>query len=250
MLLFARALIGLTLALSLLLPLRAGAEQVTLFAASSLKTALDEIAPAFEAATGHEMTVSLAGSSVLARQIEYGAPADVFISANAAWMDVLDGQGLLVAGSRVDLLGNRLALIGTQSGAATLDDLLADQSRIAMALVDAVPAGIYGQEAFQQLGVWDQIQPRVVQTDNVRAALALVALGEAPWGVVYATDAQAEPKVFERFVFPAGSHPAITYPAARLTDGPGARDLLQFLRGPEAAGIFAAHGFDVAGAGQ
>lgn len=234
-----------------LLPAARGvqADSVTVFAAASLKTALDEIVAGFEAATGHDVSVALAGSSALARQIQAGAPADLFISANRAWMDVLDRDGLLAPGTRVDLVSNRLVLIAP----APADQIEIDASldllsrlgdgRLAMALVQAVPAGIYGKAALEHLGLWQAVAPRVAQTDNVRAALALVALGEAPLGLVYASDAQAEPRVGVVGTVPRDTHPPILYPAAVLRDKPAARTLLAHLQSPAAQAVFAAQGF-------
>ncbi|WP_425098183.1 molybdate ABC transporter substrate-binding protein [Tropicibacter sp. S64] len=228
----------------------ARADTVTVFAAASLKTALDEIAPLFEAESGHRLALSLAGSSALARQIEHGAPADVFISANVGWMDHLGALGLLEPGTRRDLLGNTLVLVGQGAPLedwATLPDRL-DGGRLAMALVDAVPAGIYGKEALISLGLWPQLETRVAQVDNVRAALALVALGEAPLGIVYATDAAAEPGVSVLAEFPSGSHAPILYPMAQIAgSGEAAGDFLWFLRGEAARAVFEAQGFAVLG---
>lgn len=248
---FARYLVLLALIAA---PVRA--DEVLVFAAASLRTALDEIAPGFAEATGHRMVVSSAGSSQLARQIQLGAPADLFISANTAWMDTLDAEGRLVAGTRRDLLGNRLVLVAGGGQAAPLDladpDTLADRlgsGHLAMALVDAVPAGIYAKAALDSLGLWAGVTSRVVQTDNVRAALALVATGAAPLGVVYASDAVAEPRVTVVATFPETSHPKIVYPVAILAghDGPGPRALLDHLSSPAARALFEAQGFTWAG---
>ncbi|WP_420860229.1 molybdate ABC transporter substrate-binding protein [Marivivens marinus] len=232
----------------LALPVPAQADRVTIFAAASLKTALDAIEPVAEAATGHDLILVYAGTSALARQIAHGAPADIFISANPDWMDVLSDQGLIRDDTRTDLLGNRIVLIGHASGtmvdmtdAAAVRGLLGSE-RIAMALVDAVPAGIYGKTALQDLGLWDDIAAQVVQTDNVRAALALVARGEARFGVTYATDALADPSVTVLGTFAEDSHPPITYPIAALTTG-AADDVLSYLTGPEAGAIFTQQGF-------
>ncbi|MFD2740110.1 molybdate ABC transporter substrate-binding protein [Sulfitobacter aestuarii] len=248
--LFGGAMIG---ALSLAAPLAAG--QITVFAAASLATALEEIEAGFEAQQGHDLVVSLAGSSMLARQIEHGAPADVFISANSDWMDRLAAEGLIAERTRFDLLGNEIVLIARGGTArrvaldATLDlGELLNGGRLAMALVDAVPAGIYGKAALERLGLWDDIADRVAQTDNVRAALALVATGEAPLGIVYATDARAAPEVSVIGRFPAGNHPPIVYPAAALArrDTPETRAFLDYLRGPQARAAFEAQGFTMA----
>jgi molybdate transport system substrate-binding protein len=230
------------------------ADEVTVFAAASMANALAEIGPQFEAATGHDLVISLAGSSALARQIQQGAPADVFISANPDWMDRLEADGLLEAGTRFDLVGNSLVLIAHDPAAAEVEigpdlDLaaLVGDGRLAMALVDAVPAGIYGKTALDKLGLWDRVADRVAQTDNVRAALVLVATGEAPYGIVYATDAAASDNVSVIGTFPADSHPPIVYPAADLAtrDIPAEADFLDFLRGPEARAAFARQGFGV-----
>ncbi|WP_234172536.1 molybdate ABC transporter substrate-binding protein [Ruegeria pomeroyi] len=232
---------------ALLLAGAARAEQVTVFAAASLKTALDEIAAGFEAATGNTVTLSFAGSSVLARQIGLGAPAQVFISANPEWMDWLADQGRIDPASRRDLVSNRLVLI-TPAGHASSDplaDLTASTGRIAMALVEAVPAGIYGKAALTHLGLWDQLAPRVVQTDNARAALALVATGAVPYGIVYATDARADPRVTQLLTFATDSHPPILYPAALVAgqENAAARSFLVHLFGAEAQAAFVRHGF-------
>ncbi|MEO3477615.1 molybdate ABC transporter substrate-binding protein [Phaeobacter sp. CAU 1743] len=229
------------------------AGEVTVFAASSLTNAIERIRAGFEAETGHAVEVSLAGSSVLARQIEYGAPADVFISANPAWMDHLEQRGRIVTGSRFDLMGNSLVLIahGQQQPVTLSPDFdlagLLGENRLAMALIEAVPAGIYGKAALSSLGLWDGIAPNVAQTDNVRAALALVATGEAPFGIVYATDAKASADVSIIATFPRESHPPIIYPAAAIApgDNPAARDFLDYLQSPAAGAILTAEGFTV-----
>lgn len=223
---------------------------LTVFAAASLKNALEEIASAYEDSSGAPVVLSFAGSSALARQIQFGAPADVFISANTDWMDVLETEGRIAPDSRFDLASNRIVLIGApRTDPVDLSDTDAltaalQGGRLAMALVDAVPAGIYGKAALQSLGHWDALAPRVAQADNVRAALALVALGEAPLGIVYATDAAAEPRVSVRAVFPAETHPPIRYPAAALSSAsPDAASFLAFLSTPAAQDILAGHGF-------
>lgn len=229
-------------------PLFAG--QVTVFAAASLKTVLEDMAPEIKAATGHDLTLSFAGSSALARQIEYGAPADIYISANPGWMDHLAAKGLIDTGSRVDLVGNRLALVGQGALVEISPDLdlatrLGD-GRLAMALVNAVPAGIYGKAALDHLGLWASVEAQVAQADNVRAALALVAQGAAPLGIVYESDAVADPRVTVLGLFPEGSHPPIRYPAARLTSSdPAAADVLGWLASPVAQAGFVAGGFQV-----
>lgn len=242
-------LIGLTC-----LPLSALAGQVTVFAASSLTGALEETGTAWRKETGHDLRLVLGGSSALARQIAQGAPADIFISANSEWMDVLDQEGLIRTDSRIDLLGNALVLVAPATmdlGTADLGNAgwflkaLGPDGRLAMALIDAVPAGIYGKAALSTLGVWDQIAPRVAQSDNVRGALALVATGEAPLGIVYATDAKADARVQSVATFGAGTHSPITYPTAIVSDSQSdiAASFMEFLQGSVASEIFESHGF-------
>ncbi len=243
-------------ALVLLVGLSAAAQArpLLVFAAASLGGALQEVAGAFTAATGTEVVISAAGSSALARQIQQGAPADLFVSANRAWMEVLAQEGLLAAGSRVDLLSNRLVLIGADPSAPPVDlsqpGALAARlngGRLAVALVEAVPAGMYAKAALTSTGHWPGVAPSLAQADNVRAALALVAAGAAPLGIVYATDAAAEPRVGVLARFPVNSHPPITYPLARLAGSthPQAEALWAFLQGPEATALFRQHGFTV-----
>lgn len=243
------------LAAALAPPAMARGDHVLVFAAASTRDAMDEIAARFEDQTGHTVTFSYAGSSVLARQIQNGAPADVFLSANADWMDVLEEGGLLAQGTRRDLLGNSLVLIAHDAGADPVDlvtDDLAErlgEGYLAVALVDAVPAGIYGKAALEHLGLWDSIAGQVAQADNVRAALALVSSGAAPYGVVYGSDAVADPGVRVVAIFPEDSHPPITYPVAAIAghDSPAVRQFLTFLASDAARTIFAAQGFTVPG---
>ncbi|MGP1358838.1 molybdate ABC transporter substrate-binding protein [Roseicyclus sp.] len=247
-----RVVFAALLAALAVLPVTARAEQITVFAAASMANALAEIEQGFEAATGHDLTVSLAGSSALARQIQQGAPADIFISASTDWMDAIEADGLVEPGTRFDLLGNTLVLVAHGTEAAPVEigagfDLagLVGEGRLAMALVDAVPAGVYGKAALESLGIWEAVAPRVAQSDNVRAALALVAAGEAPYGIVYATDAAAEDNVTIVGTFPADSHPPIVYPAADLAtrDTEAEAAFLAYLRGPEARAAFERQGF-------
>lgn len=235
-------------------PSGASADQVSVFAAASLKSVMDDVSAAFDAATGHKAIVSLAGSSALARQIEQGAPADVFISANLAWMDYLETKGRLRPHSRVDLLGNQLVLIAPENGGQVVEldsnlDLEAVLGKrvLAMALTEAIPAGIYGKAALTHMGLWETARPYVAQMDNVRAALALVALGEAALGIVYATDAVVEPRVKVMGVFAQNTHPPIIYPAAimRRSETPLAAEFLYFLQAAKAREIFERHGFEV-----
>ena len=234
--------------------LPAHADRVTVFAAASLANALAEIETQFEAATGHDLVVSLAGSSALARQIGQGAPADIFISANPGWMDRLEAEGLLEPGTRFDLLGNSMVLVAAGTDAAPVElgpgtDLagLLGDGRLAMALVDSVPAGIYGKAALQSLGLWDDVAGRVAQADNVRAALAFVAAGAAPYGIVYATDAVAEDDVTVVGTFPPDSHPPVVYPVADLASRDTAAEaaFLEHLSGDAAQAAFARQGFAV-----
>lgn len=226
----------------------AGEEAVTVFAAASLKTALDEVAEAYDG----NLVLSYAGSSALARQVQQGAPADIVFLANTDWMDVLERDGLIAPGTRTELLGNRLVLAGP-AGADPVEigpdlDLAAmlGDGRLAMALVEAVPAGIYGKAALDSLGLWETVAPRVAQADNVRAALALVSLAQVPLGVVYATDAAADPAVDALGLFPEDSHPPIRYPVAAVENrADAAAPFLTFLQTPEAAALFVAQGFAV-----
>lgn len=243
--------------LSVLLTLSAGpaAADVVVFAAASLKTALDEVAQAFEAGGGEAVVISYAGSNTLARQIIGGAPADLFLSAAENWMDLLEEQAGLVA--RKDLLANRLVLVApadAPAAAAGTGEIGADfpllqrlgGERLSMAQVDAVPAGQYGRAALQSLGLWTAVEGQVAQSDNVRAALTLVARGELPLGIVYETDARAEPGVQTLGHFAGDLHPPIRYPVALLSaEKPGAVRFYDSLSGPVAAAIFQAHGFQL-----
>lgn len=220
---------------------------VTVFAAASLKTALDEIAADYTARTGTGITLSYGGSPALARQIESGAPADIFVSASTDWMDDLAAKALIQPETRRDLLGNTLILIGPAGAApAPLDRLpaLLEGGKLSMAFVDSVPAGQYGKAALQSLGLWATVEASIVQSENVRAALQLVALGEAHYGIVYASDAVAEPRVSVVATFPSLSHQAIIFPAAlTVTARDGAAAFLDHLSSPEAAAVFVANGF-------
>ncbi|MGY6537153.1 MAG: molybdate ABC transporter substrate-binding protein [Pararhodobacter sp.] len=235
-------------------PIRAGADEVLVFAAASLTNALDQVAAAWMAETGHSAVMSYAGSSALARQIQEGAPADIFISASVDWMDAVETSGDLRAGTRRDILGNTLVLIahGRDAAPVTIDeslDLLGmlDGGRLSMALVEAVPAGVYGKAALSSLGLWGQVAPHVVQSYSVRSALAFVAMGEAPLGIVYSTDAAVEDNVSAIGSFPPGSHPPIILPAAitAQSDSPVAGALLDFMISAPARAIWAAHGFEL-----
>ncbi len=245
----------LMLALCLCAPFAAPAqaEEVVVFAAASLKTALDAVAADFQAATGHQVVISYGGSNALAKQIIEGAPADIFLSAAVNWMDEVEAEGLVVPGTRRDLLSNSLVLVAHGTDAAKVEigrgfdlaGLLGEEGRLSMAMVDAVPAGQYGKAALQSLGVWPSVEARVAQSENVRAALTLVASGEAPLGIVYATDASADDAVTVVGTFPADSHPAIVYPGALLTAAADAADaaFLDALSSDAGDARFAAQGF-------
>jgi molybdate transport system substrate-binding protein len=233
----------------------AKAAEVTVFAAASLKTALDEIAADWQAESGSSAVLSYGGSPSLAKQILEGAPADVFISAAPEWMDAVEGAGLIAPESRVDLLGNRLVLIAHGAGVAPvkldastdLQGMLAG-GRLSMAMVGAVPAGQYGREALTSLGLWDSVKDALAQSENVRVALQLVALGEAPLGIVYASDVMADATTVSVVAtFPAESHSPIIYPAAVIAAGgkPQARMFVDYLTSPAARVVFEAQGFTV-----
>ena len=244
----------LALAALLLAPLpspAAGEAQLTVYAAASMTNALEDIAARYREETGVAITLSPGASSTLARQIEAGARADVFVSADQEWMDYLAARRLIDPASRRDIAGNRLVLIAPAGSnvqlsivpgfalAAALGD-----GRLAVADPAAVPAGRYAQAALTQLGAWDSVAKRLANADNVRAALAFVARDETPLGIVYATDAQIEPRVRVVGTFPAHTHPPITYPAALPTGAaPGARALLDYLGTPQSRAIFAKYGF-------
>lgn len=228
----------------------AHADEITVFAAASLKTALDRVAAEWQANHGDTVVISYAGSSQLAKQIQQGAPADLFISASGNWMDAVQQSGDIDPATRRDLLGNTLVLVGTGKPAkaplAELPDLLGE-AKLAMALVDSVPAGQYGKQALSALGLWDKVEGHVAQADNVRAALRLVATGEAPLGIVYGSDALAEPGVGVVATFPEDSHKPITYPAAvtSTADTPQAAAFLDSLSEAPARSIFEMQGFSV-----
>ncbi len=242
---------------ALLLASPAAAEQVTVFAAASLKTALDEIAATWGEANGHEVVLSYAGTPQLARQIEQGAPADLFLSASPDWMDDLQGKDLIVPGSRRDLLGNTLVLVahGEAQPREIGPDLdlsaLLGEDRLAMAFVDSVPAGVYGKEALTSLGLWATAEPLVAQAENVRAALALVSSGEAAYGIVYGSDAVAGQAAGDDIsvvgTFPTNSHSPIIYPAALVAgrDSAAAAEFLDHLAAEEARDVWEAQGFTV-----
>ena len=223
-------------------------DRVLVFAAASLRNALDEAARDY---SGPAPAISYAGSSSLAQQIERGAPASIFISADRDWMNYLEQRGLLEPGTRRDLLGNRLVLIAPRESTLKLE--IAPGMPLARALGSGrlalgdpyhVPAGMYARAALESLGVWDSVKAHIAATENVRIALALVARGEAPLGIVYETDARAEPGVRVLGRFDASLHPPIVYPIALLKGAvPAARAFEAYLRGPQARAIFSKHGF-------
>lgn len=225
---------------------------LTVFAAASLRNALDDFNAQYTKATGIKVTASYAATSALAKQLESGAPADVFISADLKWMDYAIEKKLVNAGTRVNLLGNELVMIAPKD--SKLDKMaiakgfdivkLAGDSRIAVADVKAVPAGRYAKAALESLGVFAAAEPKLAQAENVRAALAYVSRGETAIGIVYATDAKADPGVKIVGAFPDGSYPPVTYPvAATPAAKPITAKYLEMLRSPAARATFEKHGF-------
>ncbi len=227
-------------------------QSIVVFAAASMKNALDDVDAAFSKNTGVKVVASYAASSALMKQIEAGAPADVYVSADIKWMDYGAARHVISNDTRVNLLGNALVLIAPKDakiGKVTIAPgfalaALAGNGRIAVGDVRAVPAGLYAKAALEKLGIWASVEPRLAMAENVRAALILVARGEAPLGIVYATDAKVEPGVKIVGVFPADSHPPIIYPAALAANAkPAAARYLAFLRSPAAKAIFTSYGF-------
>jgi molybdate transport system substrate-binding protein len=237
--------------LALLLPAAACAADITIFAAASLKDALDAAARDFEKSSGHRVIAAYAASNALARQVENGAPAHLLISADADWVDYLEERGLTRPGTRVNLLSNALVLVAPAASDLRLriepgmDIAFAlHNRRIALADPEVVPAGKYAKAAFMKLGVWGALHGRVAAADNVRAALALVARGETPLGVVYRTDAMAEKAVRIVDTFPRDTHPAIVYSMVRLKRESRAADAFAaWLREAQARATFARFGF-------
>jgi molybdate transport system substrate-binding protein len=244
------------LALALLLPASARAETLTVFAAASLNEALTEIGAAWQQAGHAKPRIAFASSSTLARQIEQGAPVNLFASADQQWMDYLDQRGLLAPGTRRDLVANELVLIVPKDRARKvpigpgldLAGLLGVDGRLAVGEPSHVPAGLYAKQALTKLGVWAEAQKRLAPTQDVRNALRLVELGEAPAGIVYATDAAASNGVAVAGLFPPDTHERITYPFALIKGGDDAeaRALLTFMTGPEARAVFIKRGFSPA----
>lgn len=229
---------------------------ITVFAAASLTDVLGELAATFTKSTGTAVTLAVGASSALARQIEAGARVDVFVSADEQWMDYLAARRLIEPASRRDIAGNSLVLIAPAESTVSLAiepgfalRAALGEGRIAVADPAAVPAGRYAQAALRHLGVWNSVAHRLANADNVRAALAFVARGEAPLGIVYATDARIEKRVRIVGVFPAASHPPITYPAAVPAGAQaGGGAFVDFLASPAGQAVFARYGFtEVAG---
>ncbi|MXV09776.1 molybdate ABC transporter substrate-binding protein [Xanthomonas sp. LMG 8992] len=229
---------------------------LTVFAAASLKESLDEAASAYQRERGTPVRVSYAASSTLARQVEQGAPADVFVSADQEWMDYLQQRKLIDPAQRRDLLGNTLVLGAPAASTAQVElrkpgallAALGAQGRLAVGQTASVPAGKYARAALQALGQWNSVQPRLAESESVRSALMLVARGEAPLGIVYGSDAQAEPKVRVLATFPADSHAPIVYPVAPLrasAQAKAAADFVRWLGTPPAQAIFRRHGFSL-----
>ena len=252
--LFGAALLGLGLATAPLLnPAQAQDKSLVIFAAASMKNALDEASASFVQQTGKTAPrISYAASNALAKQIESGAPADIFVSADLDWMDYLGQKNLLKPDTRVSLLSNKIVLIAPKDAAKPVAiapgfNLAAalGSGKLAMGNVDAVPAGKYGKAALEKLGAWDGVKGQVAQAESVRAALFLVSRGEAPLGVVYQTDAAADPNVTVVGAFPDDSHPPIVYPVAVLKNStnPDAGAFLTYLRSAAARPIFEKQGF-------
>lgn len=239
----------------LLAPVAARARDVTMFAAASLTDAMRDISVELAKAGRKPIRLSFGASSTLARQIEQGAPAHLFASADLKWMNYLVGKNLIATDTRKELLGNDLVLIvGADkprkveiTSSLDLASLLGDNGRIATGDPAHVPVGVYARQALTSLGLWDAVTPRLARTEDVRAALLLVERGEAPAGIVYATDAAASKGVAVAGVFPADSYDPVTYPFAvtKAGDTPDARAVMAFLAGPEARAVFVRHGFKV-----
>jgi molybdate transport system substrate-binding protein len=239
-------------------PALAQVKDPLVFAAASLKNALDEIAAQWQRENGKKVVISYAASNTLIKQIEQGAPADMFISADLDWMDYGQQKNLIDMQTRSNLLSNRIVLVAPKNATTTLSiapgfDLASalKGGRLAMANVDAVPAGKYGKAALEKLGAWDGVKDKIAQADNVRAALLLVSRGEAPIGIVYQTDAASDPAVKIIGTFPEDAHPPITYPAAltKTSTNPDARAFLSYIHSPAARPAFERQGFTVLGPG-
>jgi molybdate transport system substrate-binding protein len=249
---------GLTLTAGIQ-PAAAQTKDVVVFAAASMKNALDDAAGQWQRETGKKVVVSYAASNTLIKQIEQGAPADIFISADLDWMDYGQQKGLIKPDTRSNLLGNRLVLIAPKDSNVSTNiqpgfDLAAllKGGRLAMGNVDAVPAGKYGKASLGKLGVWDSVKDKIAQAETVRAALVLVARGEAPLGIVYQTDVASDPTVKIVGTFPENTHPPIIYPIAltKESTNPDAQAFLNYLRSPAARPAFERQGFTVLAPGS
>ncbi len=254
---FSAILIGSSLGLTFLPALsHAQSPSVVVFAAASMKTALDAIAAKWQAESGKKSVISYASSAVLAKQIEQGGPSDIFISADQVWMDYLEKAKLIVPGTRRNLVANELVLIEPADQKTSLTiapgfDLAgaAGSGKIAVCTINSCPGGIYAKQSFTNLGIWPSVEPKLAQADNIRNALLLVARGEARFGVVYATDAKAEPNVRVTGIFPGSSHEPIVYPAALVAASggapinPDAESFFTFLFKPGAGAILEGQGF-------
>ncbi len=249
---FAGLSLYLAIHLACLSPVFAQPKGPLVLAASSLQESMTDIADAWSAMGHARPVISFAATSALARQIEAGAPADLFLSADESWMDAIDRKGLIKPGTRQALLSNRLALVAPTRSKAQLRiktgfplTSALGRGRLVMADPDTVPAGRYAKAALQTLGVWTEVAPKIARAENVRAALALIERGAAPLGIVYATDAKASKKIRVIGLFPADSHPPIVYFLARLESAthPDAAAFSRFLRSPQAQRIFIRYGF-------
>ncbi|NTG47626.1 molybdate ABC transporter substrate-binding protein [Agrobacterium rhizogenes] len=230
------------------------ADKITVFAAASMKNALDNLDAAFTKETGKQVTVSYAASGPLAKQLENGAPADVFISADKNWMDYVAEKKLIKDDSRIDLLGNKLVLVAAKDKAKPVEikqgtDLagLLGDGRLAIGQPESVPAGKYGKAALEKLGIWSSVEKKVAGAESVRAALALVSRGEAPYGIVYQTDVSADPGVAVVGTFPEDSHPPIVYPIAitATSTNPDTQAYVDYLKSAKAVPFFEHEGFTV-----
>ena len=235
-------------------PSRAQAADVLVFAAASLKNAMDDAVAAFEKNGGDKVNVSYGASSALAKQLEAAAPADMFVSADLDWMDYAEKRSLIRSETRKNFLGNRLVLVAPASSDVKVEiapdfplATLLGGGRLSIADPDAVPAGKYGKAALEKLGVWRSVEDKLARAENVRAALFFVARGEAPLGIVYQTDAAAEKGVKIAGVFPENTHPPIVYPIALTSRSktPAAAKFLAFLESPAAKPLFERQGFTV-----
>jgi molybdate transport system substrate-binding protein len=240
-------------------PARAQGGDLVVFAAASLKNALDDINAQWQKETGKKASISYGASSALAKQIEQAAPAQMFISADLDWMDYVAGKNLIKPETRSNLLGNRIVLIAHKDKAQAIEikpgfelaKVLGD-GRLSMANVDSVPAGKYGKAALEKLGVWTSVSGKLAQAENVRAALLLVSRGEAPAGIVYQTDAASDPNVKIIGTFPENTHPPIIYPIALTANAthPDATAFLAYVKSGKAKPVFEAQGFTVLDAGR